>query len=245
MVAGAVAKGGASALPELREHRVDQVGALVQRLARDREHQLRVARRAVVVHSELARVDAALAQRHALGVPERHDGVDPPGDQARHGREADRNAPDALEVAAVVLDDGAQDGVVRGQPGHAHPATLEVARAPHLRAARDHGRQRSLHQRADADDVAPALAREPEVVDVHHRHVGAAGGEQLQRVRARGRHADAEVLGRVDAGMHRVRLEVERQRPALGAAAAVVSTAAREAREQHKQGKESAHGGEQ
>jgi hypothetical protein len=46
----------------------------------------------------------------------------------------------------------------------------------------------------------------------------------------------------------RVRLEVERQRAALARACAVVSTAAREARkarEQHAQGKESAHGGEQ
>ena len=245
MVRGAVAKGGASALPQLGEHRVHEVGALVQRLARDREHQLRVARRAVVVHPELARVHAALAQRHALGVPERHDGVHPPGDQARHGREADRHAPHALEAAAVVLDDRTQDRVVRRQAGHAHPATLEVARAAHLRAACDHGRQRPLHQRPDADDVAPALAREPEVVDVHHGHVGAAGGEQLQGVRARGRHADADVLGRVDPGVHRVRLEVERQRAALGAASAVVSAAAREAREQHEEGKESAHGGEQ
>ena len=83
---------------ELGEHRVDQLGALVQRLARDGEHQLRVARRPVVVHPELAGVDAALAQRHALGVPERHDGVHPPGDQARHGREADRHAAHALEA---------------------------------------------------------------------------------------------------------------------------------------------------
>jgi hypothetical protein len=45
--------------------------------------------------------------------------------------------------------------------------------------------------------------------------------------------------------MHRVRLEVERQGPALGSAPGVVATAAREAREYRKQEKESAHGGEQ
>ena len=245
MVAARSREGGARALPQLGEHRVDEVGALVQRLARDREHQLRVARGPVVVHPELAGVDAALAQRHALGVPERHDGVHPPRDQARHRREADRDPADALELAAVVLHDRAQDRVVRRQAGHAHTSALEVARAPHLRAAGDHGRQRPLHQRADSHDVAPALAREPQVVDVHHGHVRAAGGEQLQRVRARGGHAYADVLGRVDPGMHGVRLEVERQRPALGAAAAAVSAAAGEAREYRKKGKESAHGGEQ
>ena len=72
---GAVRDGGLGALPQLGEHRVHQVRALVQRLARDREHQLRVARRPIVVHPELAGVDAALPQRHALGVPERHDGI--------------------------------------------------------------------------------------------------------------------------------------------------------------------------
>jgi hypothetical protein len=45
--------------------------------------------------------------------------------------------------------------------------------------------------------------------------------------------------------VHRVRLEVERQGPALGTAPAVIATAAREAREYREQGKESAHGGEQ
>jgi hypothetical protein len=45
--------------------------------------------------------------------------------------------------------------------------------------------------------------------------------------------------------VHGVRLEVERQRPALGAASAVVSAAAGEAHEYRKKGKESAHGGEQ
>ena len=160
---------------------------------------------------------AALAQRHALGVPERHDGVHPPGDQARHRREADRHAPHPLEAPAVVLDDRAQHRVVRGQARHAHAPSLEVARAAHLRAARDHRGERALHQRAHAHDVAAALAREAQVVDVHHGHVRPPGGQQLQRIGARGRHANPDVPGRVDPRVDGVRLEVERQRPALAA----------------------------
>ena len=82
-------------------------------------------------------------------------------------------------------------------------------------------------------------------MDVHHGHVRAARGEQLQGIRARGRHANADVVGRVDPGVHGVRLEVERQGAAFGAAAAVVSAAPGETHEYRKKGKESAHGGEQ
>src|SRR5215212_5662153 len=58
------------------EHGVDELRALTERLALHDEDQLGVARRAVVVDAELARVDAAPAQGHALGVPERDDSVD-------------------------------------------------------------------------------------------------------------------------------------------------------------------------
>jgi hypothetical protein len=82
-------------------------------------------------------------------------------------------------------------------------------------------------------------------VDVHNGHVRASGGEQLQRVRARGGHANSDVLGRVDPGMDSVRLEVEGQRSTLGAGSGVISSAAGKTREQHEKGKESAHRGEQ
>ena len=175
------------------EHRVHQLAALLERAPLHDEDELRVARRAVVVHAELARLHAALAQRHALGVPERDDGVDLPGDQARHGREADRDLLHAVVVAAVVLDHGAEHGLVRGQARHAHALSLEVARPADVAGARDHGRERALHQRADPDHVAARLAREAEVVDVHDRHVGPARREQLQRVGARRGHADLQV----------------------------------------------------
>ena len=80
-----------------------------------------------------------------------------------------------------MLDHGAQHGVVGREPGHAHALALQVAR-PFDVGSRDHGRQRALDERADAHDVGPALARQAEVVDVHHRHVGAARRQQLERV---------------------------------------------------------------
>jgi hypothetical protein len=53
-------------------------------------------------------------------------------------------------------------------------------------------------------------------VDVHDRHVGSPGREQLERVHRRARHTHAQLvaLGGVDAGVNRVRLEVERERHA-------------------------------
>ena len=70
-----------------------EVAALVERAARGHgEHQLGVGRRAVAVHPELARGDAAAAQRHALGVPERDRGVHAPGHRLGHRGEADRHA---------------------------------------------------------------------------------------------------------------------------------------------------------
>ena len=79
-----------------------------------------------------------------------------------------------------------------------------------------------LHERHHADDVAALLAREPEVVDVEDRQVGAAGLQQLQRVGRRAGRLDLQLhalglvvaaLGReVEARVDRVRLEVEQQR---------------------------------
>jgi hypothetical protein len=80
-------------------------------------------------------------------------------------------------------------------------------------------------------------------VDVHDRHVRTAGRQQLQRVGAGGGNAHVE-LARVDAGVHRVRLEIERQ-PAVRRALRVLAAAPGQGREYRKQGKESAHDGEQ
>jgi hypothetical protein len=68
----------------------------------------------------------------------------------------------------------------------------------------------------------PLLAGEREVMDVEHREVGPPRLEQGERVRGGARLADGQghALGlvvaaarrRVDAGVHRVRREVEQQR---------------------------------
>ena len=75
---------------------------------------------------------------------------------------------------------------------HEDALALEVAGAPDVAGAGDHGRQRALHQGADADDVAAGLARQAEVVDVHDRHVGPVRRQQLERIGARG-HKRVEV----------------------------------------------------
>ena len=159
--------------------------------------------------------------------------------------------PTCVEVAAVVLDHRAQQRLVRGQAGHADAPALEVARASHLAACGDHRGERPLDERADPDHVLAAFARDAEVVDVDHRHVGAPGGEQLQRVGRGGRHADLEIdpvlavepepLRRVDPGVHGVRLEVERERRPARVVAGVA--AARGQREQRCE-QEPAHGGQ-
>ena len=108
-----------------------------------------------------------------------------------------------------------------GRPLTPARSALEV-RGRADRRLREHRRERPLHERHHADDVAPLLAREPEVVDVEDRHVGASGLEQLERVGRRARLADLELdalrlvvaaLGRhVEPGVDRVRREVEQQR---------------------------------
>ena len=103
-------------------------GSPLERGPRGGHHELRVARRSVAVDAELGRVDAAPAQRHALGVPERHDGVHPPGDQARHRREADRHAPDVAERRPVVLQHGPR-APRRRRAGRSRPRACRRARA--------------------------------------------------------------------------------------------------------------------
>ena len=98
-------------------------------------------------------------------------------------------------------------------------------RAHRAVGAGDHRGQRALHDRHHADQVEAALAGDPEVVDVEDREVGAAGREQLRRVGRFARLADVEVdpgvsvealgRGRVDAGVDRVRGEIEHQRRAF------------------------------
>ena len=114
-----------------------------------------------------------------------------------------------------------EDGVVAGQAGDADPAPLEVAR-PADRGVGEHGRERALDDGHDADEVAPALPRDREVVDVEHRQLCAAAEQQAHGVGRRGRRLHAQVdarlavqppaRGGVDAGVDGVRREVEQQR---------------------------------
>jgi hypothetical protein len=209
---------------------------VLQRRARHAQHQLRVGGSAVVVDAELADARPLLAQRDALDVPERRRACDTACEQRLDGLEADRDGPDSIGVAAVACHDRAENGLVRGQPAHPGPLPLERCGRPD-RGLCEHGRERALHERHHADDVAALLAREPEVVDVEDRHVGAARLQQLQRVGRGARLADLQLdalglvvaaLGRhVDAGVDGVGREVEQQRrlragpvlPAGGAAA--------------------------
>ncbi len=232
---------------------------VLQDLARRREDELGVGGRAVVVDAELARLRALGAQRDALDVPEARRGGDAPGQQARHGGEADRGRADLVRIAPGAGDDRAQHGVVARQARDADAPALEVARGLHARLGEDR-RQRLLDERHDADEVAAALARDREVVDVEDREVGAPGDEQLDRVRRVRRHADAQVDaqrvviaaldGGVDARVHGVWLEVQQQRRgAVGRGLLAVGAAARERQagggEQQREEAGAAHDGDE
>ena len=128
-----------------------------------------------------------------------------------------------------------QDGVVGGQAGDPGALALELARSRDLRLG-DDGGQRALHDGHDPDDVAPLLAGEGEIVDVEDRELRAAGEQELDAVGRGGRRRDAEVdalgavevalQGQVDAGVHRVGLEVQDQPGGLvGAALGAVRAA--------------------
>ena len=92
---GRVGEGLLRAVGQRRERVPHEVAPFVQGPPGHGQHQLGVGRRAVAVHPELARGDAAAAQGHALGVPERERGVHAPGHEARDRGEADRHPPHA------------------------------------------------------------------------------------------------------------------------------------------------------
>ena len=73
------------------DRRADHRRVVLERLARDAQHELRVRRRAVVVDAELADARPLLAQRDALDVPERRRAGDAPGQQRLDRLEADRD----------------------------------------------------------------------------------------------------------------------------------------------------------
>src|SRR3954451_13285111 len=211
----------ADAVADRRDDAVDHRAPALERAPRGDEHDLRVRGGAVVLHAKLADGHAAPPQRDALRVPERRHGVDALGQDARHRLEADRHLLDPGVVAAVALDDRADERGVRRQPRHPHRAAREVAGAAHVRLGDQRG-ERPLHERGDPDDIDPALARDRQVVDVEDADVDAARGQQRERVRRRPRLADAqpdavaavEALpdGGVDGRVHGVRREVERER---------------------------------
>ena len=101
------------------------------------------------------------------------------------------------------------------------PPSRSARRADRVAVASDHGRERAVDDRADADQVEAALAREREVVDVEDRELRPVAGEELRRVGRRRRLADVErdagvvvvAVGerRVDAGVHGVGLEIEHE----------------------------------
>ncbi len=191
---------------------------LVERLAAHAQHELGVGRSAVVVDLELVHARALGLQGHALGVPEGGGRIDAAREQGGDGLEADGHLVDLGRVAAVAAHDRAQDGVVGGQAGDAGAPALEVARPRDLRLG-DDGGQRALHEGHDADDVAPLLAGEGQVVDVEDRELRAPAEQELDAVGRGRRRRDAQVdaLGavevalqrQVDAGVHGVGLEVQ------------------------------------
>ena len=74
-------------------------------------------------------------ERHALDVPERRDGVDLAAEQAGR-READRHLLDAAESPPSPRTIASSTAVVGGQAGHADLLPCQVARPPHVPAAR-------------------------------------------------------------------------------------------------------------
>ncbi len=170
-----------------RRERRSQVrfGVTGELVAAGHQHQLWIAGCTVVVDAELARSEAVTAQGHTLVVPEGRRGGDPSGDQALHGGEAERDLVHPARIAAIARDDRMKDRLVGGCAGHADRPPGERARARDGRRS-DHRRERTLDERADADEVLALLAREPEIVDVGDREIRAPDREELERV-ARGR----------------------------------------------------------
>ena len=147
---------------------------LAQRRPRRDEHDLRVRRRAVVLDAELARLEAALLERHALGVPEHGHGVDALGQQPADRVEADRDLLDLRRrrrrrARRSRFTNAGSDG---------RPET------PTVRPSRSRGRATSGCATSAASGLptsAPTattsrarLARDREVVDVEHAEVDLA-----------------------------------------------------------------------
>jgi hypothetical protein len=195
-----------------------QAAILIERLAAHAQHELGVGGRAVVVDLELVHARALGLQGHALGVPEGRGRVDLARQQRGDGLEADRDLLDLGRVAAVATHDRAQDGIVGGQAGDPGALTLQVARPRDLGLG-DDGGQRALHEGHHADDVAPLLAGQGQVVDVEDRELRAPGEQELDAVGRGRRRRDAQIhalgavevalQGQVDAGVHGIGLEVQ------------------------------------
>jgi len=228
------------------------IGVCSSSVAGDAEDELGVRRRAVVVDAELAESIPLRLQLDALRAPERRGPRHPLREQRLDGLEADRDGPDRVGIPARPGDDRTQDRVVGGQAGDADPLALELPRRSDARLC-EHGRERLLHERHHADDVGALLAREPEVVDVEDREVGAARLELLERVRRRARRLDVELDalgvvvfalgGEVDPRVHRVGLEVEQQRRLRArAVGAGIRPAAGQQREHEEEQQRAAHG---
>ena len=163
------------------EHLVDQAALLLERLrfttSTSSECAARRSRRRGTRASR-PRARAAPRPPRSRTRPRRR----PAGDQAGTA-EADGDLLDAVVVAAVVLDDGAQHRLVGRQAGRPRAVPQGRAAAAPRRAARSRpravaGRARPLPRRR-CPPRAQGRGR-----DVHHRHVRPSGREQLQRVGA-------------------------------------------------------------
>ena len=161
----------------------------------------------------------AAPQLEALRVPEGGCRIDAPGCQGGHRVEPDRDPIDGVGVGPVSLQHRVEDRIVGGKAGHSHRSTLQITRAADVGRIEQHRGQRALHDRRDPHHVKAALARQAQVVDVEDRELGPAGLEQLRSVGRARRLLHAQVdprvaivaalEGRIDAGVHGVRLEVE------------------------------------
>jgi hypothetical protein len=148
------------AAPQRADDGAHERPALVQRPPPDAQHELRIRGGAEVLDTELANLGPARPQRDALHVPERGRRVHAPGEKRPDGLEADRGRAHAVGIATVARDHRAQHGIVGRQPGDPGAAPGEVAGTAHLRLGEDRG-ERPLDEGHDADEVAPALARQP------------------------------------------------------------------------------------
>lgn len=185
------------------------------------EHQLRVRGCTVVLDPEDAEALALLAQLHALVVPECRRRGDAAGEQVRHGVIADRERVNLRGAHAGTDQDRVQHRQVTRIAGDANGLAGEVTRAAEARGG-DHRGQRSLHDRHQANELATARVSDREVVNVEDREVDAPGVKNVDRVGALTGHDDVQVNAgctvvaacqrRVDAGVDRVRREVEHQR---------------------------------